>query len=104
MYGRIKSLASLLLLLVFVFPTIIKLKHHHEHFVCHAKNQKHFHEFHQNCSICSFEFSVFTSDSDNVSIAKENPKDSYCNNYSSQPYSNLSQFSFSLRAPPCKTI
>jgi hypothetical protein len=104
MSRKFKNITSLLLLVVFLFPSYVKLEHHHEHFICNAKNQQHFHEFHQKCSICSFEFSVFASDSENVSIAKENPKDAYCNNYSSQPYSNLSQFSFSLRAPPCKTI
>jgi hypothetical protein len=103
MNRKLKNIASLLLLAIFLFPSFIKLEHHHEHFSCNAKNEKHFHEFHHNCSICSFEFSVFSSDSEIISIACDNLCDTYSNNYSSQLYSNLSQFSFSLRAPPSET-
>jgi len=104
MNGKLKNIASLLLLVVFLFPSFVKLEHHHDHFNCNVKNEKHYHEFHHSCSICSFEFSVFSSESDNISIACDKPKDNYNNNYSSRFYSNLSQFSFLLRAPPCKTI
>ena len=100
MYGRIKSLASLLLLLFFVFPTIIKLEHHHEHFVCHAKNEKHLHESHEKCAVCSFEFSVFSSDAATFNLPRDKPSDTYGNDYRSQVFSNLSQFSFLLRGPP----
>lgn len=90
--------------MVFLFPSLVKLEHHHEHFQCKAKNEKHFHVFHDKCGICNFEFSVFLSSVEKIDLKKENPLDSYCNNYSSRYYSNPSQFSFSLRAPPYKQI
>ena len=100
MIRRFKNIISLLLLLVFVLPSIVKVEHHHEHFECKAKNEKHYHFLHEKCLICNFEFSVFLSKSENIDFQKENPLDNYFNNYNSLYYSNLSQFSFSLRGPP----
>jgi len=100
MIRRFKNITSLLLLLVFILPSIVKVEHHHEHFECKAKNEKHYHSLHEKCLICNFEFSVFLSRSENIDFQKENPLDNYSNNYNSRYYSNLSQFSFSLRGPP----
>ena len=100
MIRRFKNITSLLVLLVFLLPSIAKLEHHHEHFECKAKNDKHYHSLHEKCLICNFEFSVFLSKSENIDLQKENPIDNYFNNYHSQYYSDLSLFSFSLRAPP----
>ena len=104
MITKLKNIASLFLLLVFLFPTIVIIEHHHEQFTCNAKNEKHYHEFHEKCSICSFEFSVYSSDIENIDLQKEKPLDNYFCNYSSLYYSNLSQYSFLLRAPPLKQI
>ena len=92
------------MVVILFIPSIAKLEHHHDHFNCNAKNEKHYHEFHHSCSICSFEFSVFTSDNDSIAIAKEKLQDCFSNNYQFKSYSNLSKFSISLRAPPCKQI
>jgi Ca2+/H+ antiporter len=100
MTRKIKIITSILLLLVFILPTVVKLEHHHKHFVSDFKNEKRIPVFHDNCPICNFEFSVFLSRSENVDLQKENPSDNYFNNYDTQFYSNLSQFSFSLRSPP----
>ena len=100
MIMRFKKAASLLFLLIFLLPSIVKLEHHHEHFECKVKNEKHYHSLHERCAICNFEFSVFLSKSENVDLPKDNPLDSYFNNYISQNFSNLAQFSFSLRGPP----
>jgi wobble nucleotide-excising tRNase len=100
MSRRFKNITSLLLLLVFLLPSIVKLEHHHEHFECKAKNEKHYHSLHERCVICDFEFSVFLSRSENIDLQKENPLDNYSNNYKSRYYSNLFLFSFSLRGPP----
>ncbi len=44
---------------VFLTPSFAQLFHHHEHFVCNAKNEKHFHIKHDKCAICDFSFSNF---------------------------------------------
>jgi wobble nucleotide-excising tRNase len=100
MIRRFKNITSLLLLLVFILPSIVKAEHHHEQFECKAQNEKHLHILHERCGICNFEFSVFLSKSENVESPKENPLDNYSNNYNSRYYSNLYLFSFSLRGPP----
>jgi len=104
MRGKFKNIVSLLFLLAFLLPSVVKLEHHHQHFECKAKSEKHFHEFHEKCSICSFEFTVFLSDTENVDLQKENPIDRYANKYISHYNHNLSQYSFLLRAPPCMQI
>jgi len=102
--SKFKNIISSFLLLVFILPSIVKLEHHHEHFECKAKNEKHFHEYHKKCAICSFEFSVFSSDYKNLIIPKEQPVAKYYNNYRSVNYSTLSKYSFLLRAPPYRQI
>ncbi len=104
MIRKFKNIASFFLLLVFISPTIVKLEHHHEHFECNAKNEKHFHEFHEKCAVCSFEFSVFSSDFENIVLQKEQPIAKYCNNYRSVNCSSHSRYSFLLRAPPYRLI
>jgi len=104
MIKKLKNIISLLLLLVFLLPTIVKLEHHHDHFIYKAKNEKHFHEFHEKCSICNFEFASFLSSVEIIDLQKENPIDPYCNNYNSLYNYCLSQYSFLLRAPPERQI
>jgi len=104
MIRKFKNIVSLFLLLVFLLPSIVKLEHHHEHFECKEKNAKHFHEFHEKCAVCNFEFSVFSSEFVNIVLTKEKPLTNYCNNYKSVNYSTLTKYSFLLRAPPFKQI
>lgn len=104
MIHKFKNIISVFLLLVFLLPSIVKLEHHHEHFQCKAKNEKHFHEYHEKCAVCSFEFSVFSSDFKYFALPKEHPVAKYCINYRSVHYSSLSEYSFSLRAPPFQQI
>jgi len=94
------NITSLLLLLVFLMPTIIKFEHHHVHLTSNVKNDKHYPEFKEKCAICDFEFSVFSSEVVIIDLQKEQYFDTYCNNYSSFSYSKHSIHSFSLRAPP----
>lgn len=103
MIRRFKNITSIFLLLVFLLPSIVKLEHHHEHFECKAINEKHYHVLHDKCVICNFEFSVFLSNTGDIDFQKENPLEYFCNNYDSVYFSNLSQFSFLLRAPPILT-
>ncbi len=103
MIRKFKNIASLLLLLVFLLPSIVQLEHHHKHFIYKAKNEKQYLVFQEKCGICNFEFSVFSSDFENIELQKDKPLDKYCNNYSSLYYSNISDYSFLLRAPPVFT-
>ena len=100
MLCKVKNIGSLLLLLVFLLPTIVKLEHRHEHFECKAKNIKHFQVLHGKCAVCNFEFSVFFPDFASHSLSKEQNIVKYFNNYHSVNYTHLSKYSFLLRAPP----
>ena len=104
MIRTFKNIAPILLLLVFLLPTIEKLEHHHKHSIHNLANDTHYPEFRDNCYICDFEFSVFSSDFKTIELLKEQHLDNYCNNYSSFNYSNHSIRSFLLRAPPYRQI
>jgi hypothetical protein len=100
MTGKFKNIASLLLLLVFLLPSIIKLEHHHERIECKAKHDSHYSVIHDKCVICDFEFSHFLSHTGDIDFQKENPAAYFRNNYDSVYFSNFSLFSSLLRAPP----
>ena len=99
MIGRFKHIGSVVLLIVFLLPSIVKLQHHHS-FEVTALNSKNSTVLSSNCPICNFEFSIFISDTENFNLQTQNLTDNYFNDYNSRYNSNLSQFSFLLRAPP----
>lgn len=101
MIRNFKNTVSLVFLIAFLLPSIVKLGHPHEHFICKAKNETHLHQRHDKCIICNFEFASFLSDIENIDLQKEKPIDPYCNKYVSLYSYNLTQYSFLLRAPPC---
>ena len=84
-------------------PSIIRLEHHHEHFDYPLKIGKLFHHAHEKCAACDFEYSVFLSETIDIIIAKAIYFDSYRIDYTPFYYSRLSNYSFSLRAPPAFT-
>ena len=43
MKTRLKQFSALLLLFAFLLPSLVKMEHQHDHFVCMAKEQKHLH-------------------------------------------------------------
>jgi len=100
MNKKLRNIASLLLLLVFLLPSIVKLEHHHKHYVYKTKNENNSQVISGKCGICDFEFYVFLSDFGNIELQCEKPLINYCNNYYCIYYSNLSRFSYLLRAPP----
>ncbi|NOU16047.1 MAG: hypothetical protein HOO91_00620 [Bacteroidales bacterium] len=104
MIRKLKYIASLLLLLVFLLPSIEKLEHHHKHYIHNSKDNKQYPEIRENCYICDFQFSVFSTDFETIKLLKEKHLDNYCNNYSSFNYSNHSIHTFLLRAPPYRHI
>jgi len=95
-----KKIFSVLLLLLFLSPTVIRDFHHHEHFICHAKNEKHIHDHHPDCKICKFEFSVFKQDFYKTGFDKISFSDSYLTFYKVPHVISTGVLSFSLRAPP----
>ena len=103
MIQKFKHIISFFMVLTMLMPTILKLEHHHEHFVCNAKNEKHFHNYHEKCAVCSFEFSFFLSDKINNYSVKDKETDNYNRRLIVSFFSNLSKYSFLLRAPPVFT-
>lgn len=79
------------------------LFHHHDHFVCSAKNETHFHEHHEKCPIPNFELSLFST----VKNIQTTQKHYFCveiiDIYDFTPCRNNSEYSFLLRAPPTFT-
>ena len=100
MSRKFKNIASIILLLIFLLPSVIKLGHHHEHFVYDSKSEKNSPVLYGVCGICNFEFFVFLSDLGDIDLQNEMPLADYCNNYNCLYYSNPSQYSYLLRAPP----
>ena len=100
MIKKLKNIFSLLLLVVLFAPSIVKLGHHHEKFFCNAKSEKHFHNAHEKCIACNFEFSVFLTEKNNIVPAKNELIDSYKDFFKSSQCNNLSNYSFKLRGPP----
>lgn len=100
MLRRYNNITSPILLLVFLLPLIIKIEHHHKHFISETSTDNQTLVITEKCIICSFEFSVFLSDLGNIDLPKGKPLINYFNNYDSVYYSNFSKFSLSLRAPP----
>ena len=104
MIRNFKNSIIYLVLLVFLLPTIVKLEHHHEHFICHAKNERHFHVAVDKCEICNFEFSISISDVECSDLQIETPIDRYTNSYNFLSGLDFSKYSFLLRAPPVRQI
>jgi len=105
MTRNFKNTFSLMMLMVFILPSIIKIEHHHEEtFVCKAKHEKHFHHHHDKCAVCSFELSIFSTDFDIIPFSPEKPSDQYFNPYHSANHSRCADYSFLLRAPPALCV
>lgn len=100
MVNKKKCIVAFMLLLVFLLPSIIKIAHHHEESTCSSSNEALITEYHEECPVCNFEFSVFTSDFTFLLLSSEQPEVGYSNLYKSVFCYSLSEFSFLLRAPP----
>jgi hypothetical protein len=100
---KLKNIISFLFLLIFLFPLVVKLEHHHEHISNKVKSENPTSVLNEKCLVCNFEFSVFSTDIENVDLLLEKPIANYCNNYCSIYFLNNSQSSALLRAPPVFT-
>lgn len=76
------------------------LFHHHDHFHCTAKNEKHFHKYHAKCPIPSFELSFFSIEKHIQNTDKQDFGEEKSEIYSFTPYCSNSGYLFLLRAPP----
>jgi hypothetical protein len=76
------------------------LFHHHDHFICTAKNEKHFHEHHDKCPIPGFELSLFSAAKQIYPAQKLFFCAEIKNKYVFTYCCKNSLYSFLLRAPP----
>ena len=97
---KLKKIFSFLIVISLLTPSIVKIEHHHVHFICNAKGEKHFHTYSEECVVCNFEFSIFLSEKTPVASVKAIQIDSYSNCYNCFHFLNFSKYSFLLRAPP----
>jgi hypothetical protein len=95
-----KFVLPFFLALLFISPTLVKFEHHHEHFTCNAKNQKHLHDYHPQCPICNFELSVFSDIKTFADQVKPEFNVTYCEPLIFACFSDHSKYSFLLRGPP----
>lgn len=104
MTKKLKNIISLILVFIFLTPMTIKLVdgflHHHEHFICTAKNEKHFHKYHEECPILNFELSFFLAEKLIQTTQKHFYRVELKDNYNFVYCCNNLKYSFLLRAPP----
>lgn len=100
MRPKFKKIISLILLMVFLLPTIIKAEHHHTYNIIHKKDEKQGPVFKENCAICNFALPAFIPDKENIDLLIEDLLIGYINNYQSPSLFNHTQITFSLRGPP----
>lgn len=100
MKQRLQQVISFLLLTVFLWPTLAKLEHHHEHHDENSQAGTAIEKTHHKCAICNFEFSFFADPSIQFKRPDYKPVDSYLRLNTCPKYSNRAQYSFLLRAPP----
>ena len=100
MRTKLNKIVSVILLMVFLFPTIVKLEHHHKYNSVNVKDERHLPVLKENCAICNFALPVFIPDLENINIQAVNFIIGYINNYQSPTLFNHTQFTFSFRAPP----
>ncbi len=97
---KLKNFTPLFLVLLLVTPTLVKIGHHHEDFICKNPHEKHIHQTPEKCFVCSFEFSTFSDFKISTEILKLEISCAYeCLLYKKPSLEN-SKYSFLLRAPP----
>lgn len=99
-YRKFKNITSLLLLMVFLLPSIVKLEHHHEHHDCISSKGDHYREYHDECAVCNYDFSVISMDFVAIEIPKIEQLSQYLIGDLPSNDSTPSQYFFLLRAPP----
>jgi len=92
---------SLFLLGVFLTPSVVYTFHHHKHtLICSTKNEKHNQSQHEKCPICSFHFSIYTSEQNNFQSIISVFYNKIIYKFYSANFIKSNCFSFLLRGPP----
>ncbi len=108
MVKKIKNTVSISLVIILLLPITVQLFdqlfHHHDHFVCTVKNEKHLHKHHEKCLISNFVLSSFVAKKQTQQLEKPLLFDNTIDNYSFLICHNTSKYSFLLRGPPNFTI
>jgi hypothetical protein len=100
MLNKLRKIGSILLIAVLLTPSIAKLEHHHDGFVCQAKHEKHYHTHHQKCWVCAFEFSLFSLTAKTVVAPPISYPAAVNDGERLFKFNSTSSYSFLLRAPP----
>lgn len=100
MHKKLKNIVSLVVLVLFLLPPLVQDAHSHEVFVCKAKHEKHFHNDHEKCIICNFEFSTYSFNTEHYKLNTESLPDTYNSLYLSVNHAIQPGYSFLLRGPP----
>ncbi len=99
-----KNIISILLAAILLMPIIIKFAdgqfHHHHHYSNFSANSLTFEDYHKNCPIASFEYSLFQSNIVNYEPGKYFTADRLTVLQPKESLSNYFDYSFLLRAPP----
>lgn len=107
MHRKVKHTISISLVIVLLMPMTIKLFdglfHHHDYFHCTAKNEKHYHKYHEKCPILSFELSFFSVEKQIQPTHIIDFGVEQNDIYHFVQCCNSSRYSFLLRAPPIFT-
>jgi hypothetical protein len=90
---------SLFLIGIFLFPSVVKLEHHHE-LVNYSHSEKSSQAYHNDCPICDFHFSLFIEQNLGIEVALPSYFDQYENLYKTPHIVFLAYILFLYRAPP----
>ena len=88
------------LIFIFLFPSIVKLEHHHHLYSDCRHSEKSCQIFHENCPICDFHFSIFTDRIEKIDLEVLLHFDRYKNLYNTPCTFSFTNLPFSHRAPP----
>lgn len=100
MISGFKKIAYLLLVLAYWMPFVAKLDHHHIFVPCKDSGKLHFHDRHEKCKTCSFDFSVCSDPPSNFSFSETDYPDIVLSGFYGNYFPGNPYFSFLLRGPP----
>jgi hypothetical protein len=92
------------MLAVFLWPSIVKLEHHHSHCEELSCCGSAFDAEHEKCEVCKFEFSVFTEHAGELYLPSVRLIGADIVRPVAGKYSGNSVYSFLLRAPPVQFL
>lgn len=98
--AKIRVIGAWLMVMVLLLPSLAKIEHHHDDFVCKAQNEKHIHNQHETCYVCHFEFSLFSVPPTVLSVCKNDFPVLQMPVLLVVHFTDLSRFTFLLRGPP----